>query len=70
METTLAIIKPDAYKDGKTGKIIDRIISEDFKIKNMKQINMTKKNANQYESSNQYSLNPEHNIYDSLFAIS
>ena len=45
METTLAIIKPDAYKDGNSGKIIDRIISEGFTIKEMKQIHMTKENA-------------------------
>ena len=45
METTLAIIKPDAYKDGKTGKIIDRIISEGFNIKEMKQIHMSTKQA-------------------------
>ena len=45
METTLAIIKPDAYKDGKTGKIIDRIISEGFNIKEMKQIYMSRKQA-------------------------
>ena len=30
---TLAIIKPDAVGNGYTGKIIDRIISEGFKIK-------------------------------------
>jgi len=45
METTLAIIKPDAYKDGKTGKIIDRIISEGFNIKEMKQIHMLTREA-------------------------
>jgi len=45
METTLAIIKPDAYKDGKTGKIIDRIISEGFNIKEMKQIHMSTRQA-------------------------
>ena len=45
METTLAIIKPDAYKDGKTGKIIDRIISEGFNIKEMKQIHMSIREA-------------------------
>ena len=45
METTLAIIKPDAYKDGKTGKIIDRIISEGFNIKEMKQIYMSTRQA-------------------------
>ena len=45
METTLAIIKPDAYKDGETGKIIDRIISEGFNIKEMKQIHMSTRQA-------------------------
>ena len=45
METTLAIIKPDAYKDRKTGKIIDRIISEGFNIKEMKQIHMSTRQA-------------------------
>ena len=45
METTLAIIKPDAYKNGKTGKIIDRIISEGFNIKEMKQIHMSTRQA-------------------------
>ena len=45
MQTTLAIIKPDAYKDGKTGKIIDRIISEGFNIKEMKQIHMSTRQA-------------------------
>ena len=45
METTLAIIKPDAYADGNTGKIIDIIISEGFKIIAMKQIHLSKKDA-------------------------
>ena len=48
METTLAIIKPDAYKDGKTGKIIDRIISEGFNIKEMKQIHMSTRQAEEF----------------------
>ena len=45
MEITLAIIKPDAYKKGFTGKIIDRIISEDFEIRAMKQLHLTKEDA-------------------------
>ncbi len=45
METTLAIIKPDAYKNGHAGKIIDRIIEEGFNIKEMKQLLMTKEKA-------------------------
>ena len=45
METTLAIVKPDAYKNGYAGKIIDRIIEEGFAIDQMKQILMTKEKA-------------------------
>ena len=45
MEITLAIIKPDAYKKGFTGKIIDRIISEGFEIRAMKQLHLTKEDA-------------------------
>tara|TARA_Y100000994_G_scaffold202182_1_gene173075 strand:+ start:584 stop:979 length:396 start_codon:yes stop_codon:yes gene_type:complete len=45
METTLAIIKPDAYKKGYTGKIVDRIIQEGFDIKNMKQVLLSKEKA-------------------------
>jgi len=45
METTLAIIKPDAYKKGFTGKIIDRIISEGFEIRAMKQLHLSKEDA-------------------------
>ena len=45
METTLAIIKPDAYKGGYTGKIIDRIIEEGFNIKEMKQVLLSKEKA-------------------------
>ncbi|KKQ32375.1 MAG: Nucleoside diphosphate kinase [candidate division TM6 bacterium GW2011_GWF2_37_49] len=42
METTFAIIKPDAVKAKNTGKIIDRIEQEGFNIVGMKKINMTK----------------------------
>ena len=38
---TFAIIKPDAVKNGSTGKIYDRIISAGFKILSAKLINMT-----------------------------
>ena len=38
---TFAIIKPDAVKNGDTGKIYDRIISSGFKILSAKLINMT-----------------------------
>ena len=61
METTLAIIKPDAYKDGNSGKIIDRIISEGFVIKEMKQIHMTKKIAEGF-----YEVHIDRPFYDEL----
>ena len=38
---TFAIIKPDAVKNGNTGKIYDRIISAGFKILGAKLIRMT-----------------------------
>ncbi len=38
---TFAIIKPDAVKNGSTGKIYDRIISAGFKILSAKLIRMT-----------------------------
>lgn len=45
MEKTFAIIKPDAVAKGYSGKIIDRIEKEGFKIVAMKKIHMTKKMA-------------------------
>ena len=38
---TFAIIKPDAVKNGNTGKIYDRILKEDFKILCAKLLRMT-----------------------------
>ena len=45
MENTLAIIKPDAYKKGASGKIIDRIIKEGFEIMGMKSLLLTRGKA-------------------------
>ena len=42
---TFAIIKPDAVKNGFTGRIIDRIIKNNFKILGLKLVNMTKSQA-------------------------
>ncbi len=42
---TFAIIKPDAVKNGFTGKIIDRIINNDFNILGLKLIRMTRSQA-------------------------
>ena len=40
-----AIIKPDAVGAGNTGKIIDRIIAADFRIRAMKMIHITRSQA-------------------------
>ena len=61
METTLAIIKPDSYRDGNSGKIIDRIISEGFMIKEMKQMHMTKEKAEGF-----YEVHKERPFYAKL----
>jgi nucleoside-diphosphate kinase len=42
---TFGIIKPDAVKNGYQGKIIDKILGNGFKIRGMKLIHMTKKEA-------------------------
>jgi nucleoside-diphosphate kinase len=42
---TFAIIKPDAVAAGHTGKIIDRIIASGFRIRALKLIHQTRKQA-------------------------
>jgi nucleoside-diphosphate kinase len=42
---TFAIIKPDAVAAGHTGKIIDRIISGGFRIRALKMIHQSRKQA-------------------------
>src|SRR6059058_5987209 len=42
---TFAIIKPDGVRAGNTGKIIDRIIAGGFRIRAMKMIHQTRKQA-------------------------
>lgn len=42
---TFAIIKPDAVSAGHTGKIIDRIISSGFRIRALKMIHQSRRQA-------------------------
>ena len=42
---TFAIIKPDAVRAGYTGKIVDRIIAGGFRIRAMKLLHLTRKQA-------------------------
>lgn len=45
MERTLSIIKPDAVSQGKIGEIMARIEAEGLKIKAMKMLRLTKREA-------------------------
>ena len=42
LERTFAIIKPDAFAAGYTGKIIDEILNHDFQIVAMKAMHLTR----------------------------
>lgn len=42
---TFGIIKPDAVSAGHTGSIVQRIIADGFKVRGMKLIHMTKREA-------------------------
>jgi nucleoside-diphosphate kinase len=42
---TFGIIKPDAVRDGKTGHIIQRLLDQRFKLRALKLIHMTLKEA-------------------------
>ena len=46
---TFAIIKPDAVAAGHTGKIIDRIIGSGFRIRALKLIHQTRKQAEGFQ---------------------
>ena len=58
---TFAIIKPDAVKNGNTGKIYDRIISAGFKILDAKLIRMTLAQAQGF-----YAIHKGKPFYDDL----
>src|ERR1700741_1247025 len=42
---TFAIIKPDAVRAGNTGRIIQRILDNDFKLRAMKMLHLTQREA-------------------------
>ena len=61
METTFAIIKPDAVANGHSGKIIDIILQNGFKIRGMKQ-----KRMSQMEAETFYGVHRERPFFGSL----
>ena len=60
-DKTFAIIKPDAVKNGHTGKIYDRILKAGFKILSAKLLRMTKKQAEGF-----YEVHKERPFYNEL----
>ncbi len=60
-EKTLAILKPDAVKNKAVGKILQRIEEEGFKISGMKQLHLTKEEAEGF-----YIIHKEKPFYKSL----
>ena len=58
---TFAIIKPDAVKNGSTGKIYDKIIKSDFKIIAAKLLKLTKAQAEEF-----YAIHKQRPFYDDL----
>ena len=64
MEKTFGIIKPDAVKNGFSGKIIDRIESEGFKIIGMRKLSLSKADAEKF-----YAVHKERPFYGELVAF-
>lgn len=58
---TFGIIKPDAVKKGHSGKIIDRILENGFKIRGMKLIHQSKREAEGF-----YAVHAERPFYGEL----
>jgi len=61
MQRTLTIIKPDAVSQGYAGKIIAHLEEEGIRIKAMKMVHMTKKEAQGF-----YHVHKERPFFDSL----
>ena len=56
---TFAIIKPDAVRNGNTGKIYDKILKADFKIIAAKLLKLTKAQAEEF-----YAIHKQRPFYD------
>jgi nucleoside-diphosphate kinase len=61
MERTFAIIKPDAVRARKTGRIIQRVEDEGFQIRAMRMVNLTKQEAEGF-----YAVHRERPFFSSL----
>lgn len=64
MSQTLAIIKPDAVRGGRTGRIIAHLESSGFTIRAARMVTMTRAQAESF-----YDVHRERPFYDSLVAF-
>ena len=60
-DRTFAIIKPDAVRNGHTGKIYDRILKSNFNVKGAKLLKMTKDQAEGF-----YEIHKKKSFFDDL----
>ena len=58
---TFGIIKPDAVRAGNAGKIVDRVLANGFKIRGMKLIHQTRKQAEGF-----YAVHASKGFFDEL----
>ena len=58
---TFTMIKPDAFKKGHSGAILDRIIKEGFKVKALKMLHLSKDKAGEF-----YAIHRERPFYGEL----
>lgn len=61
---TLTMIKPDAYGNGYTGKILDRIIEAGFELKAMRLLHMNAEQAGKF-----YAVHKERPFYNDLVSF-
>ena len=61
MERTFGIIKPDSVAAGNSGKILESIEANGFKVIGLKRIHMSKETAQQF-----YAVHKERPFYDAL----
>jgi nucleoside-diphosphate kinase len=58
---TFTMIKPDAFRNGHSGAILDRIINEGFKIKALKMVKLSEEKAGEF-----YAVHKERPFYGEL----
>jgi nucleoside-diphosphate kinase len=58
------MIKPDAFRNGHSGAILDRIIKEGFKIKALKMVKLSAEKAGEF-----YAIHKERPFYGELVAF-